>query len=173
MSDHMQDHDAKRACACVHACVCGSMVSHTSCKVHVVVSRTSCKRCCHACTLHAPCNNHISGRHVTYLSSARDATMQAIVSVPTIVCSSCRTREPDIASIFRNETEGRWSWVGESGQCLWNLSSHYSENKTGRIIITIIISSSSIIVIIIVIIIIHTRRPSCCHEDQLTRVCGE
>ena len=31
----------------VCVCVCGSMVSHTSCKVHVVASHTSCKRCCH------------------------------------------------------------------------------------------------------------------------------
>ena len=77
MSDQRQDHDAARACTCVRACVCASMVSQ--------VSHTSCKCCCHACTLHVPCNHYISGRHVTYVSRARDAAMQSIVCVPTIV----------------------------------------------------------------------------------------
>ena len=113
MSDQRQDHDATRACACVRACVCGSMVSHTSCKVHVVVSRTSCKRCCHECTLHVPCNHHISGIHVAYVTRAGYAAMQSIVCVPTIVCSNCRTREPNVTSIVKYDTEGRWSWAGK------------------------------------------------------------
>ena len=85
MSDQRQEHDATRACACARACVCGSMVSHTSCKDHVMVSRASCKCGRHACTLHAPCKHHISGRHVTYVSRAGNAAMQSIVCVPTIV----------------------------------------------------------------------------------------
>ena len=101
VSDQRQDHDAARACACARACVCGSMASHTSCRVHVVVSHTSCKRCCHACTLHVPCNHHVSGRHVTYVSRVGDAAMQFIMRVPILVCSGCRTREPDMASIIR------------------------------------------------------------------------
>jgi len=58
--------------------------------------------------------NILSGRHVTYVSRARDAAMQYIVCVPQLFCSSCRTREPDMASIIRHETEERWSQEGKA-----------------------------------------------------------
>ncbi len=85
MVDQMQNHDATRECTRVRACVCASMVSHAIYKVHVMVSHTSCKCCCHACTLHVACNHRISGRNVTYVSRNGGAAMQSIVCVPTIV----------------------------------------------------------------------------------------
>ena len=67
MRGQRQDHDATMACACVRACECGAV---SDAATHV--------RCMCPATI-------ISGRHVTYVSSARGATMEYIVCVPAIV----------------------------------------------------------------------------------------
>ena len=65
----------------------------------------------------------------------------------------------------------RGVWLGWGKR---SVSHDYDMNlireQKGRIII---ISIITVIVITIVISILSTRRPSCCHEDQWTRGCGE